>query len=151
MEALIVATQMAEVTTINMIKPSKVEREGLRTTMQAETSNANIVTKLTCPIPHFTLIWSKNIPRAQMVNWETLRPVEEEEVDQERTLIRDKIQGLKTSSRPLREMVAQLTLFAASRKSTLSSSSSHILIPPSILPKQDHSSRACTTIQFTST
>ena len=51
-----------------------------------------------------------------MVSSETPQQVEEAEVDQERTLIRDLIQGLKTSLRPLREKVDQLMFYVASRK-----------------------------------
>ena len=86
-----------------------------------------------------------------MENWETHQQAAEEEADQERILIRDKTQEPKIFSRPQKEMVAQLTLFAASRKFTRSSSSSHIQIPPSILRQLDHWSKACMIILSTST
>jgi len=42
-----------------------------------------------------------------MVNWETRQQVAEEEVDQERILIKGKILELKISSRLLKEMEVQ--------------------------------------------
>ena len=136
---------------ITMIKQSKGERDAQRTTTLGETSSASTVTKLIYPIPHFTLIWSKSIPRVLMENWETRQQVVEEEADQEKIHTKDKILGLKTSLRPLREMVVQSTLFAALRKCTASFSRCHILIPPSLRPLLVLSNKVCMTIQSTST
>ena len=134
-----------------MIKPSKVERDAQRTTTLAETSSASTVTKLIYPIPHFTLIWSKSIPRVLMENWETRQQVVEEEADQEKIHTKDKILGLKTSLRPLRETEVQSTLFAALKKCTASFSRCHILIPPSLQPLLVLSNKVCMTTQSTST
>lgn len=150
-KAKTVANLTKKVMMITMITRSKVERDAQRTTTLAEISSVSTVTKLTCPIPHFTLIWSKSIPRVLMENWETRQLVVEEEVDQERTHIRDKTLELKISSRPLKEMEVQWTHYAASRKSTISYSRCRTQIPPSLLPLLDHSNKACMTILSTST
>ncbi len=136
-KAKTVANLTKKVMMITMITRSKVERDAQRTTTLAEISSVSTVTKLTCPIPHFTLIWSKSIPMVLMENWETRQLVVEEEVDQERTHIRDKTLELKISSRPLKEMEVQWTHYAASRKSTISYSRCRTQIPPSLLPLLD--------------
>jgi hypothetical protein len=98
--------KMVRITT-TMITQSKVERDAQKTTTPEEISSVSTATKPTCLIPHFTLIWSKSIPRVLMVNWETRQQVAEEEVDQERILIKGKIPELKISSRLLKEMEVQ--------------------------------------------
>ena len=150
-KAKTVANLMKKVMTTTKITQSKVVRDAQKMITLVEILSVSTVTKLTCPIPHFTLIWSKSIPRVLMENWETRQQVVVEEADQEKIHIRDKILGLKTSSRPLREMEVQSTLFAVSRKCTASFSRCHTLIPPSLQPQPVLSNKVCMTIQSTST
>ena len=58
-------------------------RKGGQKMLKVETTNATFVQRHIFHIQLCTLIWSKNIAKVQMVNWETHQPVEEEEEDQE--------------------------------------------------------------------
>lgn len=111
-------TQMAQMQMVVAMTEIKrlVAREDPRTTTPAEISSASTVTRPICPIPLFIHIWSKSIPKAQMVSREIHQQVEEAEEDQERTHTKDLTQELKISSRLQKEKEDQLMYFAASKK-----------------------------------
>jgi len=110
--------QTMEVTTMELTEPSNQVREEARTTTMEETSNASTATKPTCPIPLFTLIWSRSIQRDQMESSEIHQQAEEVEEDLEKIHTRDLTQGPRISSRLPRGRVVPSIPYAASRKFT---------------------------------
>ena len=95
---------------------NKWAEEDQRMTTKVEISNVNIATKLICHTLHFILIWNKNIPKDQAEKSETPLPVAGEEVGREKILIKDLIQGLKTSSKLWNEREGQWILCFVMKK-----------------------------------
>jgi hypothetical protein len=143
--------QMAPKMPMAVIMPTRrpVAREGPRMTMLAEILSANTVIRLIFLTQLYTLIWSRSIPRDQMVSREIHQLLEEVEVDQERTHTRDLTQEQRTSSRPLREKVDQLMFSAASRKfSILYSLNTSSKLKMVLWLRQTLTRQICTITQF---
>jgi len=84
--------------------------------IKVEILSVNIVIRLICHTLHFIPIWNKSIPKDQMEKWGTHPPVVEDVVGPEKILIKDLIQGLKTSSKLKNEKEAQWILWFVMKK-----------------------------------
>ena len=111
--------EIRRVATMMVVIRNKVAKEDQKTIMPAETLSVNTVRKLIFHIQPYTLIWSKNTLRDQMVSLEIHQQVAEDVEDQEKIHTKDLTQEERISLKQQKEKEVQLTHFAVSMKSTI--------------------------------